>query len=111
MTNSPPPPDSALKPPDTAASTSPTPLRCLTGALISGGFAVLLYRLTIAIASTYAAKPIATANPFAANIASAVRTLVTGMTALATGIFAFATLGLMALAVQLLVQRLTRSQH
>jgi hypothetical protein len=104
------PPDSSLQQPDAAASTAPTPLRCLTGALISGGLAVLLYRLTAAIASTYAAKPIATSNPFAANIASAVRTLVMGMTALATGIFAFATLGLLALAGQLLIQRFRKPQ-
>jgi len=85
--------------------TSPTPLRCLTGALISGGLASALYSLTVAIAQTFAAKPIHSDNVAVVNIASAVRTLVVGMSALGTGIFALVAVGLVALAIQLLIQK------
>lgn len=81
-----------------------TPLRCLTGAVISGGLGFLLYRLTMSIALTYATKPIVSDNAFALRIASAVRTLVTGVTALAAALFAVAALGLTTLAIQLIIQ-------
>lgn len=83
----------------------PTPLRCLTGALISGGLATALYSLTAAIAQTFATKPIHSNNVAVVNIASAVRTLVVGMSALATGIFGLVAIGLVALAVQVLLTK------
>lgn len=83
----------------------PTPLRCLTGALISGGLASALYSLTTAIAQTFAAKPIHSDNVAVVNIASAVRTLVVGMSALGTGIFALVAIGLVALAIQILLTK------
>ena len=92
------------------AKTPPTPLRCLSGALIAGGIAIALYYLTASIAQTFAAKPIHSINPTVINIASAVRTLVVGMSALATGIFGLVALGLVALAVQLLLQQLTEKR-
>ena len=92
---------------DTQAQASPTPLRCLIGAVISGGLGFALYSLTISIATTFAAKPIHSNNPMVVNIASAVRTLVVGVTALGTGIFGLVGVGLLALAVQLLVQQST----
>ena len=87
---------------------SPTPLRCLTGALISGGLAIALYSLTTSIATTFAAKPIQSNNPAVLNITVAVRTLVVGMTALGTGIFGLVACGLVALAVQISIQQLTK---
>lgn len=84
---------------------TPTPLRCLTGSLISGGLAIALYSLTSAIAQTFAAKPIHSDNPAVINIASAVRTLVVGITALGTGIFGLVALGLIGLAIQILIQQ------
>jgi hypothetical protein len=83
-----------------------TPLRCLTGALISGTMAMAMYSLTSSIAQTYATKPINSSSPIAINIASAVRTLVVGASTLATFIFALATVGLVALAGQIILQRL-----
>ncbi len=84
---------------------APTPLRCFTGALMASVFSLLGYRLTLAIATSFANKPITSTNPAVVNISAAVRTLVTGMAALATGIFGIAALGLAALGVQLLVKR------
>jgi hypothetical protein len=85
---------------------NPTPLRCLTGALISATMAIGMYSLTASIAATYATKPINSTSSIAINIASAVRTLVTGACALATFIFALAAVGLVALAGQIMLQRL-----
>ncbi|MBD2460938.1 DUF3082 domain-containing protein [Oscillatoria sp. FACHB-1407] len=80
----------------------PTPLRCFVGASISGAIATALYFLTISIATTFANKPLPSGNATALNIAVAVRTLVVGMSTLGTAIFAIATLGLVALGIQLL---------
>ena len=85
-----------------------SPLRCLTGALIAGGLAIALYSLTSSIAQTFAAKPLPTSSTFAINIAVAVRTLVVGVSALATGVFGLVAFGLVALAVQIIVQRFTK---
>lgn len=90
---------------DTGKKIAPTPLRCFTGALMASVFSLLGYRLTLAIATSFANKPITSTNPAVVNISAAVRTLVTGMAALATGIFGIAALGLAALGVQLLVKR------
>ncbi|MBE9190558.1 DUF3082 domain-containing protein [Gloeocapsopsis crepidinum LEGE 06123] len=94
--------------PTNATTQTPTPLRCLTGSLISGGLAIALYSLTAAIAQTFAAKPIHSDNPAVINIASAVRTLVVGITALGTGIFGLVALGLIGLAIQILIQQATK---
>jgi hypothetical protein len=83
----------------------PTPLRCFTGSVMSGVLGFALYKLMIAIATTFATKPIHSDNPMVVNIASAVRTLVVGVVALGTGIFGIVALGLFALGVQLLVQK------
>ena len=82
----------------------PTPLRCITGATISGGLAFAMYSLMIAIATTFANKPIHSDNQIVINIASAVRTLVVGVVALGMGIFSIVAIGLLALAIQLLIQ-------
>lgn len=82
----------------------PSPLRSLTGALIAGGFALGLYRLTEAIATSFATKPIMSSNPIARNISAAVRTLVVGGSTLATGIFAIAAFSLILLAIQVALQ-------
>ncbi len=82
----------------------PSPLRSLTGALIAGGFAFGLYRLTQSIATSFATKPIMSSNPIAQNISAAVRTLVVGGSTLATGIFAIAAFSLILLAIQVALQ-------
>lgn len=88
----------------------PTPLRCLSGALISFGLAIALYSLTVSIAQTFAAKPIHSDNPIVVNIAAAVRTLVVGITALGTGIFGLVAIGLVALAIQIVIQKMTNNK-
>jgi len=87
------------------SSVTPTPLRCLGGSAISSGLTFLMYLLTKAVASTFAATPIQTDSFVVYRISTAVRTLVIGMTALGTWIFGIATLGLLGLAIQLLIQR------
>ncbi|MEG4326863.1 DUF3082 domain-containing protein [Microcoleus sp. herbarium5] len=91
-----------------ASSTPPTILRCVMGSLIAGGFAAALYALTLSIVQTFANSPIHSDNVTAINIGAAVRTLVMGIVALGAGVFAFASLGLMLLAVQLLIQKLLK---
>jgi uncharacterized membrane protein (DUF373 family) len=83
-----------------------TPKSCLMGSLISGVLAFLLYRLTSSIAQTFAHKPITVTQQWAIQIASAVRTLVVGMSSLATGLFVLTTVGLILLAIQLVIQKM-----
>lgn len=87
------------------SQTLPSPLRCLTGAVISGGIGYAAYLLTISIAQTFANKPIHSDNVTALNIAAAIRTLVLGISSLATAVFGIAALGLFALAIQVLIQQ------
>ncbi|MEZ2275061.1 MAG: DUF3082 domain-containing protein [Microcoleus sp.] len=111
LTNSNSSPDSSAASPSStqdALPTSPQPptvLRCLTGSLMAGGFAAALYALTLSIAQTFANKPIHSDNVTVINIAAAVRTLVMGIVALGAGVFGFAAVGLMALTLQLLIQK------
>lgn len=86
----------------------PTPLRCISGAVFSGGLGYAMYSLMISIATTFAIKPIHSDNPMVVNIASAVRTLVVGVVALGSGIFGIVAIGLLGLAMQLLLQQLTK---
>jgi Protein of unknown function (DUF3082) len=78
----------------------PTPMRCLSGAAIAGVMTTMMYWLTSKIALSFAHTPVTGTSQAAANISVAVRTLVTGMTALGTGVFGIVTLGLIVLAVQ-----------
>ncbi len=96
--------------PEQRTQVSPTPFRCLTGAIMSGGLAFASYSLMMASATTFANKPIHSDNPMVVNLSSAVRTLVVGIIALGTGIFGVVAIGLLALAVQLLVQQLTKQK-
>jgi hypothetical protein len=96
---------------DSQSQVTTSPLRCIIGALISGALTYGLYSLMIGIVTTYANKPIASNSQLAANIASAVRTLVIGVTALGTGVFGIVTIGLLALSVQLIVQKQTGKKN
>ncbi|MBF2001267.1 MAG: DUF3082 domain-containing protein [Synechococcales cyanobacterium M58_A2018_015] len=86
------------------ANTAPTPWRCFRGAFISGGLAFALYSLTQSIVQALAKVPLPTKSTLSANIAVAVRTLVVGVSTMATAIFAIATLGLLLLGIQLLIK-------
>ncbi|BAZ08032.1 DUF3082 domain-containing protein [Calothrix sp. NIES-3974] len=81
-----------------------TPLRCFTGAFISAGLAYAGYNMMIAIATSFAEKPLHSDNQIVMRISIAVRTLVVGVVSLGTGVFTIVGLGLFILGLQLLVQ-------
>jgi hypothetical protein len=81
----------------------PTPLSCLSGAIVAAFIASLLWRLTNSIAVSFASTPIDSPNMIVIRMSTAVRTLVVGMSSLGTGIFALAAVGLTGLALQLLL--------
>jgi hypothetical protein len=82
----------------------PSPLRCLTGAIVSGGMAIGLYSLTGKIAITFAAQPTGNRTTMAVNIAAAVKTLVLGSTALGTAVFGIIAVSLVGLAIQVAIK-------
>lgn len=84
-----------------------TPLRSLTGACLSATFALLLYRLTTAIIHSFSLHPVVSNNQLTLGLSTAVRTLVMGLAAMATGIFAIVAIGLVGLAIQLTLQKLS----
>ena len=75
-------------------------LKCLIGALIAGALGFGLYRLTQAIALSFAEHPLASDNQTAITISIAVRTLVVGVCTMGTGVFGIAALGLLVLGIQ-----------
>jgi Protein of unknown function (DUF3082) len=83
-----------------AETTLPTPLRCLTGSLIAGSMSIAMYTLTSKIATTFATKPMIQKTNMAVNIATALRTLVVGSTALGAAVFGIIAIGLIGLAIQ-----------
>ncbi len=100
--------DSTAATESSSASTSlkqVTPLRCLIGATLSGVFTFGMYLMTHAIALSFATHKITSNNQAVQRIAAAVRTLVVGLTTLGMGVFGLATLGLLALAVQLTIRQ------
>jgi hypothetical protein len=104
--------DPNITPPaDSTTSVAATPLRCVMGAVMSGGFGFMMYSLMIAIATNFAAKPLHSDNLLTMKISSAVRTLVVGVVALGAGIFGIVALGLLALAVQLFFQQFTKAKE
>jgi formate/nitrite transporter FocA (FNT family) len=86
-------------------ASSSTPMRCFIGALIAGTIATALYFLTHSIIQALGNTPLPTKSITAVNIAVAVRTLVVGVSTLATAVFAIAALGLIALGIQLIIQQ------
>ena len=94
---------------DTSIDTQKTvsPLRCFSGSFIAGTLAILVYRMMIAIATTFANKPVTSDNPTVINLSAAVRTLVVGIVALGAGVFGIAALGLFLLGIQLTIKKLT----
>lgn len=80
-----------------------TPIRCFTGASISAGLAVVAYLLTKSVILTYTTIPIKFNNQMAMTIASTVRTLIMGITTMATFLFVMVTVGLGALGIKLII--------
>ncbi|MFM7424108.1 MAG: DUF3082 domain-containing protein [Elainella sp.] len=99
---------SSTTPPSTDGYVPPTPGRCWRGAAISGGLTAVLYGFTQTIVHVLAGVPIPNKSVTTVNIAIAVRTLVMGLSTLATAIFGIATLGLIALGIQLWIKQRTQ---
>jgi hypothetical protein len=105
------------KPNDSVASDSPvdaaeettTPLRCFVSSCIAGALAFASYSLFSSIVQTYATKAVTSNNPIVINITSAVRTLVMGVVALATGVFGMVAIGLFLLGIQITLQSLKKA--
>ena len=83
----------------------PSPLSCLTGSLIAGTMSFGMYAMTSNIATTFATRPMVQKTNMAVNIATAVRTLVLGSTALGMAIFGIISLGLVGLAIQVALSK------
>ena len=98
-------PDTTVKPAEDPLSTQRI-LRAFTGSLMAGTFTLLFYKMTVAIATTFANKPVVSDNITVINLSSAVRTLVVGVVAMGTGVFGMAAIGLFALGIQMIGQRL-----
>lgn len=84
-----------------------TPLSCFSGSAMAGVLGLLCYRMMVAIATTFAAKPVVSDNSVVLNISVAVRTLVVGIVALGAGVFGITAVGLLLLGMQILVKKLT----
>lgn len=76
-----------------AEETDPSPLRCWTGTTVAGSMSFAAYLISQNIAANFASKP-PTGNTLALQIGVTVRTLVLGISMMATGIFAIIALGL-----------------
>ena len=81
-----------------------TPFRCFSGSAISGVLGFGAYLLTKSIVVTYTTMPIKFNNPMAIRIATTVRTLIMGLTIMATFLFAMVTIGLIALGIKLILE-------
>ena len=93
--------------PSAPAEEQPTTLwQCVSGSAIAGLFGYGAYSLTTRIATNFALHPFVSDNFIAVRISTAVRTLVVGMFTLATAVFGFAAIGLFALGLQTLLQKL-----
>ncbi|MBE9066897.1 DUF3082 domain-containing protein [Leptolyngbya cf. ectocarpi LEGE 11479] len=90
-----------------AGKKSVTPLSCFTGATMAGVLGMLCYRMMVAIATTFAAKPVVSDNTVVLNISVAVRTLVVGIVALGAGVFGITAVGLFLLGIQTLIKKFT----
>ncbi|MGD1901275.1 MAG: DUF3082 domain-containing protein [Geitlerinemataceae cyanobacterium] len=83
-------------------------LRGLTGTLVAATIASFLYGVTGRIIVKFASSPVTSDNVTVKNLSAAVRTLVIGMSALGTFIFAFAATGLLLLSVKTAIDLLGR---
>lgn len=87
-----------------AAKKEVNPLSCFFASVVSGGIAVMIYFLMNAIVTTYANKPVVSDSAIVIKITTAVRTLVIGVAALGTGVFALVAVGLFLLGIQVTIK-------
>jgi hypothetical protein len=109
--NEAPQPTQPIAPPTKSSFVQPHPWQCLIGSVTASGIALVLYNLTTAIAAIFANQKSHSSNLIVQRITAAVRTMFVGMSALGTGIFALAALGLLGLGLQLLFQKKTNSSE
>lgn len=84
----------------------PSILSCITGSIVAAIMAIASYFINSSIAQYFVDRPIHSSNYLVVNITSAVRTLIIGISTLATGVFSLIALGLLALAIQVTIQQL-----
>ncbi len=90
-----------------SAKKAPTSVwRCISGAAIAAFLGYGAYNLTFKIATQFATHPLVSDNYIAIRLSGMVRTLVVGIASMATGVFAFAALGLTVLGLQIALQKL-----
>lgn len=90
-----------------SAKKAPTSIwRCISGAAIAAFLGYGAYNLTFKIATQFATHPLVSDNYIAIRLSGMVRTLVVGIASMATGVFAFAALGLTVLGLQIALQKL-----
>ncbi|WP_204140163.1 DUF3082 domain-containing protein [Halomicronema sp. CCY15110] len=104
-------PDSAIAPPAENPLSTQRILRAFTGSLMAAVFAMLFYKMLIAVASSFAHKPVTSDNITVVNLSAAVRTLVLGSITLGTGVFAISAIGLSLLGLQMIWQRFNGSDN
>jgi Protein of unknown function (DUF3082) len=93
--------------PQPTAKVAQTPTRCFIGALLAGLMGFGAYNMMMAIAGSFASKPIHSDNQIVVKISSAVRTLVVGISALGMSVFSIVAIGLFVLGIQMIFQQLT----
>ncbi len=86
----------------------PGPLRCWTGSGVAGGMAIAAYLITRAIAVSFANSP-PTGNALALRIGITVRTLIIGISTMATGIFSLIAISLFILGIKSLLASAPKS--
>jgi len=104
-------PDPAIAPPAEDLLSTKRILRAFTGSLMAGVFAMLFYKMLVAVATSFANKPVTSDNITVVNLSAAVRTLVLGSITLGTGVFAISAIGLSLLGLQMIWQRTTRASN
>lgn len=107
MTNPTPEPNQDTQPTQKQEEeTLPGPLRSLSATLIAGGCAIAFYFLTSSIAQSFASKAITSTNTTAIRISIAIRTLVVGLSTLATTLFSFIACGLLVVTIYASIQQI-----
>ncbi len=82
-----------------------TPLQCLNGSAVAAALAWVAYSITKKVGANFAAHPFESTNYIAVNISVAVRTLIAGLFAMATAVFALTALGIFGLGIQTLLKQ------
>ena len=91
-----------LKPEETQVEVLPSPLRCWTGTAVAGSMSFAAFLVTRSVIGNFASNP-PTGNAFAIRIAITVRTLLMGISTMATAVFGMIAIGLLLLGIKSLL--------